>query len=329
METALDLSRWRETPRGVGYRRWTIISMGLRQVASTRFFRILIYVAWTAGVAIAALGFAFSQSIATGGWLESLAHNISPRAEALVVALGALVTLYPDICVTTVFTLIFWLHSYVGLTLALIALTLVVTQLVTRDRASNALTIYLSRPLTSGDYLLGKLGIIVGIILLVWTGPLVLGWLLSMLLSSDRDMIVYSFMPFLRALLFNGIALAVLAPLTLGVSALTRAPSGTMALWLGLWLVTWLISNIPHAAPWLRDASFMHNLGEVRREVLRLDQALSTASTELPILSEGFTENMQRKATSLQATDLKGAAIGLGVLVILSSAVCLRRIRPE
>jgi len=32
MEASLDLSRWRETPRGVGYRRWTIASTGLRQM---------------------------------------------------------------------------------------------------------------------------------------------------------------------------------------------------------------------------------------------------------------------------------------------------------
>ena len=329
METALDLSRWREEPRGVGYRRWTIIRTGLRMLSSTRFFRILIYTGWVAGIAIAALGFAFSQSVATGGWLEALAHNISPRAEALVIALGGLVALYPDVCVGTVFTFIFWAHSYVGLTLTLLALTAIVTQLITRDRASNALTIYLSRPLTSGDYLLGKFGIIVGIILLVWTGPLLLGWLLSMALSSDRDMIVYSFEPFLRALLFNGIALAVLAPLTLGISAFSRSGPGTMAMWLGLWLASWMLSGFPNASPWLRNASFMYDLGEMRRKVLRLDAALSNASTELPILSEQFTDNLQKKAASLQAKDINGAATGLVVLVIVSSAVCFRRIRPE
>ncbi|HUR57732.1 MAG TPA: ABC transporter permease subunit [Opitutaceae bacterium] len=329
METALDLSRWREAPRGVGYRRWTIIRTGLRQISSTRFFRILIYTAWVAGTAIAALGFAFSQSIATGGWLEAVAHNISPRAEALVIAMGGLVALYPDVCVGTVFTLIFWAHSYVGLTLTLLALTAMITQLITRDRASNALTIYLSRPLTSGDYLLGKLGMIVGVILLVWTGPLLLGWLLSMVLSSERDMIVYSFEPFMRALAFNGIALVVLAPLTLGISALSRSAPGTMAMWLGLWLAGWLLAGFPNASPWLRNSSFMHDLGEMRRKVLRLDSALSSFSTDLPILSEQFTDNLQRKADSLQAKDVSGATTGLVVLVVLSSAVCFRRIRPE
>ena len=32
MAARLDLSRWGDAPRGVGYRRWTIISTGLRQL---------------------------------------------------------------------------------------------------------------------------------------------------------------------------------------------------------------------------------------------------------------------------------------------------------
>jgi len=43
METNLDLSRWREKPKGVDYRRWTIVSTGLRQMLANRLFRILLF----------------------------------------------------------------------------------------------------------------------------------------------------------------------------------------------------------------------------------------------------------------------------------------------
>jgi len=79
METNLDLSRWRETPKGVDYRRWTIVSTGLRQILANRLFRGLLFFAWTAGVLIAVFGFAFTQSVASGGWLESAAANFGPR----------------------------------------------------------------------------------------------------------------------------------------------------------------------------------------------------------------------------------------------------------
>lgn len=326
---ALDLSRWGEKPHGVGYRRWAIVSTSIRQLLATRFFKVLVYLAWFAGLLIALLGFAFSQSIAEGGWLESLARNFGPRAEALVTVLGGMVTLYPDIVVRGIFTLIFWLHSFVGLWLSLLALTVMVPHLVARDRASNALTIYLSRPLTSADYLLGKFGAIVVVLLLTWTGPLLFGWLVSMLLSSDRDFIMYSFSVLLRALMFNGIALAALAPIALGVSALTRSGPGTTVLWVALWIVAAGLAKNPAAPAWLKHSSFSHNLAEVRQQVFRVDEALSVAATDLPILSEDFKRSLTRQSARAQPTDYPGALKGLGVLVLISSAVFFRRLKAE
>ena len=329
METNLDLSRWREAPKGVDYRRWTIVSTGLRQMLANRLFRSLLSIAWTAGVLIAAFGFAFTQSVASGGWLESAAANFGPRAEAVVSALGALVTLYPDICIGGLFTEVFWLHSFIGLTLSLVALTVMVPNLVARDRATNALTIYLARPLTSADYLLGKLGIIIGVLLLLWTGPLVLGWLLSMLLAPNREFIAYSFSPLLRALLFNAIALVVLATLSLGVSALNRSSRNTIILWIGLWLIVGSVAKVPDSPAWLRCASFSHDLSEVRQSVFRLDTALTDAGAKLPFLSQRFSDNLKQSGQKAQATDFGGALAGLGVLAVLSSAVFLRKLRPE
>jgi hypothetical protein len=329
METNLDLSRWREAPKGVDYRRWTIVATGLRQMLASRVFRGLLSIAWTAGVLIAVFGFAFTQSVASGGWLESAAANFGPRAEAIVAALGALVTLYPDICIRGLFTLVFWLHSYLGLTLSLVALTMIVPHLVARDRATNALTIYLARPLTSADYLLGKLGIIVGVLLLLWTGPLVVGWLLSMLLAPNREFIAYSFSPLMRALGFNGIALVVLATISLGVSALNRSSRITTILWICLWLIAWFVARVPETPAWLQRASFSHDLGEVRQTVFRLDTALTDAGAKLPFLGQNFSDYLKQSGQNARATDFGGALAGLGVLTVLSSAVFLRRLRPE
>src|SRR4051812_48950118 len=93
METALDLSRWREAPKGIAYRRWTIISSGLRQLLRTKFFIGLLFVAWIASILMAALGFLFSQSIGSGGWLDEPGANFGPRGQATVTALGGLIML--------------------------------------------------------------------------------------------------------------------------------------------------------------------------------------------------------------------------------------------
>src|SRR5688572_28537882 len=274
MEATIDLSRWSEKPRGVGYRRWTIVSTGLRQLFRLRLFHILIGLAWGSGIVLAALGFLFSQTVATGGWLESLATSLGPRTQALSSVVAGLITIYPDICIGGWFALIFWLHSYIGLGLSLIAITAMVPRLITRDRATHALIVYLSRPLTSADYLLGKLGMIVGVLVVMWTGPLLFGWLLSVAVAPNRDFIVYSFEPLMRALLFHGIGLVSLAAIALGVSALSRTSRNTIIIWLGLWLILGAVSKPPNTPLWLKRASFTENLDQVRHGILRLDTAL-------------------------------------------------------
>lgn len=329
MEASLDLSRWSGRPHGIGYRRWSMVSTGLRQLFRLRLFRILLVVAWGGGVVLAGLGFLFSQSVASGGWLETLAVSLGPRPHALSSALAGFVAMYPDICIGGWFTLLFWLHSYLGLGLSLVALTAMVPRLITRDRATNALTVYLSRPLTSADYLLGKLGMITGVLAAMWTGPLLLGWLLSVLFAPDRDFIVYSFAPLLRALLFHGIGLVALAAIALGVSAASRTSRNTIVLWIGLWLVLGAVAKPPGAPLWLRRASFVHNLGEVRQGILRLDTALTAAADGLPLLDQNFARSLGSAGKRAEAADFDGALVSLGAFVVLSSFVFTRRLRPE
>lgn len=327
--SSLDLSRWRDRPRGIAYRRWVIISTGLRQLLRLRFFRILLGLAWFAGLLIAISGLLFSQSVASGGWLENLATHIGPRAEAVVAAFGAFVVLYPDICVRGLFTFVFWVHSFLGLWLSLFALSVMVPRLITLDRATNALTAYLSRPITSVDYLLGKLGTIAGILALLWTGPLLFGWSFSMLFATDRDFIIYSFAPLLRALLFNGIALVSLSAIALGVSALSRSSRNTIIIWMGLWLVFAFVAAQPHAPEWICRASFTHNLGEVRQEVFRLDSALSDAGSQLPFLDQKVAYNLTQASKRAESTDFSGAFIALAAFCGLSSFVFFRKLRAQ
>ncbi len=331
MTGTLDLSRWRSAPRGLGYRRWTIIAAGLRQLLAFRLFKILLAAAWSSGVAIALLGFAFSQSIADGGWLQTLATQIGPRLQAVVSMLAAFVLLYPDICIGGFYTLVFWLHSFVGLWLSMVALTALIPRLVTADRATHALIVYLARPLTSVDYLLGKLGIIAAVLALTWTGPLLLGWLLSVAFAPNLDFVTYSFEPLLRALGFNVVALVALAAIALGVSAVARTPRATILAWLGLWLVLGFITLGPqNPGPlWLKRASLTRNLSEIRAGILRPDAAFITAGEELPLTDRQFAANLKRAGTRTEAQDFTGALASLGGLAVAASLVFLRKLRPE
>ena len=329
METTFDLSRWREKPQGVNYRRWVIVSTGLKHVLRLRLFRILVLLGAMAGVVIAVAGFVFSQSVSSGGWLEELAASFGPRVQSVVAAFNAMVLLYPDVCIDGLFTLIFGLQSYIALWLCLIGLTTLIPRLVTQDRASNALTIYLARPLTSADYLIGKLGIVAGLVLVLWTVPLVTGWLVSMLLSPNWDFLVYSFRPLGNALLFNGIALVSLAAISLGVSAVSQTSRNTIILWIALWLVGATIAAHPHNFGWLRYGSFSGDLGEIRKRVFRFDAVLARAADDLPLFNQSLKASLRRASDTSATSNAKGATVGLGILVLLSSGVFFRKLRPE
>lgn len=329
METRLDLRRWEGKPGGVNYRRWVIVSTGLRQLLRMRIFQILLLLAWIAGILVAGAGFVFTQSLSSGGWLESWAAQLGPRPQAIVAAFCSMVLLYPDICIHGLFSVLFWWQSIVGLGLSLVALSIIIPRLIARDRAGNALTLYLSRPLTSLDYLLGKLGIIIGILLLLWTGPLLFGWLLSMVFASGTDFLTYSFTPLLRACLFNLISLVTLAAVALAVSSLGKTARTVMPLWMCVWLLAGMVAAIPSAPAVLRAASFSRNLDAVRQEIFKLDEILIKAGETLPLSNRNFGNTLVRIGHETSRNHLPGAHAGLFVLITASSFVFARRLRPE
>lgn len=330
MENVLDLRRWQEKPAGVLYRRWVIVSTGLRQLTRMRFFQILLFIAWTAGILMAAAGFVFTQSLTTGGWLESWAARFGARPQAAVSAFCSMVLLYPDIVIHGLFSVVFWWHSFLGLGLSLIGLSIAVPRLIAHDRASNALTIYLSRPLTSLDYLLGKLGIIVGILLLLWTGPLLFGWVLSMAFAPDKDFFLYSLTPLLRAGIFNLVSLVTIASVALAVSSLGRTTRSVLAIWISLWIAGGSIASIPNAPEFVRAASFSYNLENLRQRLFKLDEILVKAGETLPLTDRSMNKGMVRFAGEIsRRQDPQSPYVGLAAIVIVASFVFARRLRPE
>lgn len=329
MDTAFELTRWEEKPLGVAHRRWAVTSTGLRQLFRMRFFRILVFLAWMAGVATALAGFLFSQSITTGGWLENLAAHFGPRAEAIASAFTAMILLYPDIVVHGLFTVLFLALTKIALFLSLVALTIVVPRLITRDRASNAMTIYLSRPLTSLDYLIGKFGIVVGVLLVIWTGPLLIAWLLSVLFSPDSVFITYSLVPLGRALVFNLIGLTVLGSIAFGISSLAKSSAHTILLWIGAWILVGMVAGIPGLPEWFRHVSFSHGLEQTQIALFRLTEIGSRAAAVIPVYGDEVSKAVEIFKEQARPIPLGRSLAGLAALVGISSLVFFRRFRPE
>ncbi len=327
---ALDYERWDGRRLGVVARIWAISSAGLRQLWGYRFFKVLLFLAWVGGVFIATTGFLISQTLAEGGWLAELAIKGGPRAEAVVRAISALLLVYPDLLVTGFFKAIFWAHSELALLLNLAAMALLVPQLITRDRASHALTIYLSRPLTARDYLLGKLGVIIGVIMLLWTGPLLGGWLLAMVLSPDGVFFSYSLAALGVALAFNAVSLVVVSALALGVSAIARTAAKARLAWIGLWIVMSGIAAHGTVLPsWLRHLSFVSDLHLLRDEIFAMQTTLLDAAAVVPLLNPRFADDLLEAANQVGTDELGGVITMLVIMIGGALALVWGRIKPE
>jgi ABC-2 type transport system permease protein len=97
--------------------------------------------------------------------------------------------------------------------------------LVGDDLRTGALLVYLSRPLTRADYVLGKLGVLAALNLAVLALPTLALWALAVALEwrepAGRSGLSLSLLPF-AILAYSALAAVVLAVLALGASALAR-----------------------------------------------------------------------------------------------------------
>lgn len=95
--------------------------------------------------------------------------------------------------------------------------------LIAGDLKTNAIQLYLARPLTRPSYVMGKLGIIVGIGALLLTAPALLLFLMEVGLSADTTFLTrFYWIPF--ALLgYSAMVLVGLSIFALAVSSITRS----------------------------------------------------------------------------------------------------------
>ncbi len=103
--------------------------------------------------------------------------------------------------------------------------------LIAKDRASGALPLYLSRPLTLADYVLGKVGIIGWFVAAFTLVPNLVLWLFGVL-ADDRAGAFHEALPLLGPIVAQNVTAIALYSLTiLAVSSLCRRPMFAGLIW--------------------------------------------------------------------------------------------------
>ena len=133
---------------------------------------------------------------------------------------------------TAVWSIVFsTFGSTLHLGLAALAAAVAGPPLIARDMASRAFLLYFSRPVSFGDYILGKLGVLCVVIGLVTLSPTLVLYVLSIVFSPSLETVLHT-LPVLGTAVLACTALIVPAALVmLTLSSLVTQPRFAAAAW--------------------------------------------------------------------------------------------------
>ncbi len=326
----LGYRHWEGRHRGIWWRRWTISAHGLKAVLANRWMRYVLTGAWGLALLQAAVLFCIGQLLVADSVIVQWSANLDGLLRTLIGSLTLWLEQHPEISVRTTQNLVFYNFSLLYLTLALLAITLAIPHLITRDLSSNAIIIYASKAVNRLDYLTGKLGILLGLLTLVWLGPLLAAWLVGNLLAPNWHFFWHARIPLFNSLLFVGGGMIFLSLLGLAASAVSSKEKAAV----GFWLLLWLLGNafVPpgqRQEPWLQHLSFHHNLKQIAEAIYQPKDELERARDNLPVLGDILRRPMHRHLRDWRAPRTRPALLALGMVAVGSGLFLLRRTRTE
>jgi ABC-type transport system involved in multi-copper enzyme maturation permease subunit len=145
--------------------------------------------------------------------------------------------------------------------------------LIANDRRANALQIYLSKPLTRGEYILGKLAVLMFFLLLVTWAPAMMLLLLQVTLAGSFAFVREHLYLFPAVTLYSFFVVLVSSFAMLALSSLSKSSRFVGILYAGIALFTDLVFNVLRAitggttVSWI---SFQANLDQIGDVVFRL-----------------------------------------------------------
>lgn len=321
---------------GVWHRRWAITSSGLAGCLQNRWSRYLLGACWLAALVQVAVLFCIGQLLVADSIVVLWASGLNPTLQVFVRGLVAWLEQHPEISVRVAENLLFYRFATLLLPGSLVAVALAIPHLVTRDLSSHALVIYASKAVNRWDYVLGKAGVVLGLLALTWLGPVTASWFLGNLLAPNWHFFWHGRGALAHCLVFIGGGMLVLGLLGLALSAVSAREKAAIGLYVLLWLVGNALVPIGNQTqPWLRQFSVQYNVRQLAVLVFRPARDLKTAQDNIPVLGDLLRPRTRRgpvpKPVLQPEPEPAPAATGvaLGILCVLSAGLLWWRVRPE
>lgn len=321
---------WEGVRHGIWYRRGVIAGNGLRGCLQVKWMRYLVTLCWASALVQVLILFFLGQLLVTDSAIVRWLRNLNPQLEAIGRSLIMWLEQRPDVSVRATYDILFYYFTSNLLVLTLVAIAMAIPHLITRDLSSNAILVYSSKALNRFDYLIGKFGTLLGLMLLTWLGPVIAAWFFGNLLSPNWHFFWHSRVAIGHAATVVALSMIILGVLGLGVSAVSGQTKATVSTWMFLWLVgEALVPIASQTKPWLKFLSFKFNLDQLALSVFQLRQDFSLVQEKIPLFGEIIANMRRRSSLALENPELGGAACGLAVMLVIAVIIVLKKARPE
>jgi hypothetical protein len=326
----ISYQHWNGVHLGLWSRRLAIARNGLTACLRNRWMRNLVVLCWGAALGATALLFLVGQLLVANSVVVQWADNLNPGLQTFARMLTTWLEQHPEISVRTTQDLLFFFFCTYLMRACIFALGMAIPVLITRDLASNAITIYSSKAVSRGDYLLGKFATAFGLMALTWLGPVCAAWFVGNLLAPDWRFFWHSRAVLGHILVYGLSSLSLLSLLAMGVSAFSSKEKSTVGLWYMWWIVGGVVAPIAqNTRPWLRHLSFNYNLNQIGIAVFRLGDDLNTARANVPVFGDMLRNARPQTMEALTTPTLWGAVAWSLLMAAVAVVILRKKVKPE
>lgn len=220
---------------------WAITATGMRLVWKSGWLRRLVFAAWLPALYFGVAFLFYEQSMADKRPFEDFRKMVSIAADGGRHA---------------VWSQLLWYYFRYPQGLVMVLLVgLIAPPLIAHDVRSRAFLLYFSKPITRWEYVLGKMGIVWGYLLLISAAPALVLYTIAVLLSPDLSVIGETWDLPLRILAASGLLMVPTTALALAMSSLTAESRYAMFAWFAFWTVGWVTYLVAHGSLGLEAGS--------------------------------------------------------------------------
>lgn len=316
----------------LGYRRWsgqlasassrwiTVAGVGVHCAWKSRWLRRLIFLAWLPTLWFA-LGFFFWEQAQQDPDLRfafSAFTGELPQAKPIT---DLIRSDDPSAFVQARHTVWAWLlytfFRYPQAFVMVLVVGIIAPPLISQDLQSRAYLVYFSRPLSRGEYILGKTASICVYMLAISALPALLLYVLGILLSPDLEVVWATWDLPLRIVAASAMLMVPMATLALCMSSMTQESRYASFAWFSLWILGWFTYGVMTSIDMIHAFEQADKTGSMP-EVTRDWSYLSLYHTLGNVQSWAFG------FSDFESVKLSAAI--LIVITIISLAILIRRV---